>query len=48
MDEQVEYYEYKNWFFYGQNLGMSIMEVAEMIRLLKNQNQTLFVLLFMI
>lgn len=21
LDEQVEYYEYKNWFFYGQNLG---------------------------
>ena len=21
LDEQVEYYEYKNWLFYGQNLG---------------------------
>lgn len=21
LDEQVEYYEYKNWFFYGQKLG---------------------------
>ena len=21
LDEQVEYYAYKNWFFYGQQLG---------------------------